>query len=336
MLKSFLFFSLLLKVVSANKANFCPSVDVLYPCTCTLDSWAGAVLECKGLTASEVTVVMNNIPSDFYFSITLTNCILGGVEASIFGENSFQEIMIDHGALTSISDSAFVRSANTLVTLKITNNEKLNAFPFESLAQISHLEYLYLSNNSLENANGIPPLPKLWTIHLDGNKLTNFPILPYLPDLSWLNFQNNFIVEIPSDIFLNQPKIMSIYLNNNRLSNLSLGSFVTRYSNVRTIDLHENWIENIEYGTFDVWPNTVVNLSHNSLKLLSESVFASQLEIMTDGSGYFDVKGNPLECDCAMEWLIHRQDLLLSVYNGVCTNGIALENLDSSNFHGCN
>uniref|UniRef100_A0A914Q515 Uncharacterized protein n=1 Tax=Panagrolaimus davidi TaxID=227884 RepID=A0A914Q515_9BILA len=148
-------------------------------------------------------------------------------------------------------------------------------------------------------------LQKLRILLLEGNNLTVIPgTLKYLPNLYQIELGHNLISEIEKNVFLPNPKLSVIVLNNNpKLKFIGDCSFCglpvlewVRLSSCHQLSyIHENAFGVISTGkapNFELFAINECNIS-----VLSENLLDwKNMETL-------DIGGNPFACNCSMAWL---------------------------------
>ncbi|KAK4299276.1 hypothetical protein Pmani_028450 [Petrolisthes manimaculis] len=208
----------------------------------------------------------------------------------------------------SISKKVF-RNLPALQVLDLANN-KIHAIENGAFDNNKHLEFVRLDNNMLTNVHGLlSDLPNLQWLNLSKNHLEIFDYAFIPRGLRYLDLRSNFINELGNYFELeSQLSLKVIDASFNKLSEISASSVP---DSVEILFLNNNLITRVQpYAFFkkknltrvDLFANKVANIDQNALRLSLSDPNRDLPE--------FYLGGNPLECDCTMEWLqgINGQD----------------------------
>ena len=174
----------------------------------------------------------------------------------------------------------------TLEILDLSNND-LSDLEALSFAKYQKIRTINLSNNCIQNVPSIvlKGLNEIEELNLSYNDLSMISFQStYLQKLGVLDLSFNNIDTIPRDTFSNLPNLTTLFLNNNKISNISSYAFGPLNRNLGNLFLQNN-----KLAFFQRFPNLLLGLcdkNHNDGDKTSPvSVYMS---------------GNPLICDCFM------------------------------------
>ncbi|XP_035705436.1 SLIT and NTRK-like protein 5 isoform X2 [Folsomia candida] len=259
-----------------------------------------------------------------------------------------------------------------LPNLEILNlkGNQVGALLQHNFVLLGNIRELNLQNNMISSffSNSFDGLDALLDLDMSGNKLEFLPKFGNLLDLEILNFSRNHLKEIGSienmdalklldlssnqltnlnaDIFKNTSSIISLYLQDNKLT--SFRGFSGKFDRLKTLDLHNNqisyvypnsfesfgnlWNLNMNQNRFSLFPTEFlkpckqlryIGLSKNHLKNLNEMNF-SNFPFLRE----LDLSGN------AIELVIPNAFLNSTQLQKINLSGNKLENLDSNIFRG--
>ena len=281
-------------------------------------------------TLNQLSLSGNHIssvhPSAFRNNSELLILDLSGNSLSVLPESiqnlsKLQTLDLSRNSISVLNPES-VNSLSSLWRLQMHDN-LLSNLPMGFFSKLESLQVLDLSNNRLQRMEpgALDLNSALRAIRLDGNYLKEIDgIFTKLPQLIWLNVSNNEIQEfdytlVPStlhwlDISHNQIFHLGNYFNieNSSLTFLDAGfnkieqiSSSNLPNNLETILLNDNKISDIsQYTFFDKQSLLKVDLSVNKLQRVEEpSILLSPLNLKET---MFLLGGNPIICDCKMQW----------------------------------
>lgn len=286
----------------------CPNAEEIKPCVCKVNTEYHMYMDCSQVTSEEELRTIFNKEfryKDFYMLTIKYNKSLKTLRAGDLGDSTFNIVDIEMGVLEEIEEEAFVRSYDTLYTLRLKGNQ------LKTVPDISHFKNL----NVLEVAS---------------NRFKSLPILKST-SLDTLLFYHNNIETVSNDAFSGLPAITHIRLYENSISEILPGTFA-HLTNLEVVDLSKNHlttlpedeihlvgsmnslilnnnrITRIPPGSFSGLAGELSSMymNQNSLTELDEEVWSPLLD--DDVSVYLEE--NPFACDCDVAWLILNQSLL--------------------------
>ncbi|XP_072038214.1 LOW QUALITY PROTEIN: uncharacterized protein [Amphiura filiformis] len=263
--------------------------------------------------------------SPFYTTNDGAICSIGCPPNCTCSLGKFREVLIN-----CVNESDIVTTVSYPANLTHLQwiNSKLRHIHNDSFAGLtSTLEYLYLTNNSLQYLQpGVFEVPvNLKGLDLRYNKLKiiEADVFRGLVNLLELKLSNN-VLEAQSGMFKNLVNLEKLYLQNNTLTVLKRGVFVGVQS-LTYLNMAHNLLTEIEPQAFaDITSLQVLQLSHNLLNDLHPDIFQNLTEmtvlVLSDNGLRFLPNG------------ILRNTYNLSVLNLANNN---LNDLDSKVFHVC-
>ncbi|CAG0884310.1 unnamed protein product [Darwinula stevensoni] len=280
-------FAFLLPLVAGQ--GKCPEADEIRPCTCgSHDPDIGfhqPDLDCsKARTSGAISSVLrkNSWPTTLFWEFRLQdNENVEKLPRGVSGILSFQSIRIKNTSVETVHPSFILQSNDRLLVLEIQNS-RLKAFPSHILHQLPNLLTLNLRNNSLTD---LPALQSasLRVLHLQFNNITRVEADGWdTPNLRVFDISANPSLEVPPGVLKTMETLERFWCPRCNLGpTLSTGALQFNSKALKTVGLSENEIARME-------PDALTE--------------------------------NPIECDCALDWLISDSKILKSV-RGTCVDG---------------
>ncbi|XP_022129543.2 toll-like receptor 7 [Pieris rapae] len=190
----------------------------------------------------------------------------------------------------------------SLQVLNLAKN-KVQAIERGCFERNKQLEAIRLDRNFIVDINGVfaSILSLLW-LNLSENHLVWFDYAFVPSNLKWLDVHGNYIEHLGNYYKLReQLKITTLDVSHNRIVEISP---LVIPNSVEVLFINNNRITNVQVNTFiekrnltrvDMYQNSITQLDLNSLRLYPVSLNKSLPE--------FYIGGNPIDCDCSMEWL---------------------------------
>lgn len=193
-------------------------------------------------------------------------------------ENSIIELKLGQNKITNIGNIPLKLSR--LKRLDLSHNNIVD-IPRNAFESIENLTYLNLSNN-----HHLAPMPS--------------NIIGLLKFLQVLDISNVGLRAVPSELFSKSPNLRSIYLKNNKISEISDGTF-NDLRNLTNVDLSYNNIMIIKPGAF------INAMNIRSLLLQGNQLSAFRGEIFNTGTGLeeLDISENQLSYLFPTSFRIH-------------------------------
>lgn len=209
--------------------------------------------------------------------------------------NSIEVLNLSHNNLSSLNTTILDPLRNSLTRLQLDNNRIAN-ISSSILTGFRHLQLLNLSRNNIElvHPDAFHDDSSLQVIDLSENRIVDLLTDTFRDNvhLRVLNLNGNELRAIPENIFSANHELEALYISRNRLSNVPASAVRLVSSNLRILDCSLNNIhflrnEELEKTTFTRLLH--LNLSHNQIKTLPESIFTdfSSLESL-------DLSWNPI------------------------------------------
>lgn len=260
--------------------------------------------------------------------LDLSHNRIAAINDSLFKNlHSLQVLDLSYNYLKMLNDNTFVGLKN-LLFLNISNN-LLMRFSTDLFVNLPKLVNLNASFNILEQLedNWFRPLNELTVLDLSSCHLVSLSPFCFngLDNLTILHLNNNSLLAVPSSSFLpkntiqylnigqnpfpflhprsfyNLKHLRRLYISNApSLSKIHVDTFLG-LENLEILEVSNNpMLKNIDRNIFD-------NLySISSLILHNNSFQSLEIDLITRYNKYdlyLDVRGNPFNCNCSLEWL---------------------------------
>ncbi|XP_022241880.1 insulin-like growth factor-binding protein complex acid labile subunit [Limulus polyphemus] len=260
--------------------------------------------------------------------LKLTGNFIRELPDGIFVELVSLEVLdLSENSIDTISKDAFVGLGNLKILLLKDN--KLGHVPSSSFGTLSHVLSIDL------DLNNFPILPEDSFVNLAnleklslgscGIRKIHKSAFKGLKNLLYLILQDNLLDSIPTEAFLYLRKLLELNLGQNYMKAIVSKSF-NSLSNIQTITINSApFLERIESEAF--LPNIrLQNIIFNHNKKLSYidrnafSSFTLLRAVSLRGNNFqtfsedvlpwsdlerFDLRDNPLICNCSLSWLLH-------------------------------
>ena len=219
-------------------------------------------------------------------------------DSPLTGMTGLWRLQLHGNRIRNISQSVFTR-LRTLQIVDLSRNE-ISRLQRGTFDQNQQLRAVRLDGNVLEEIDGVfNNLPQLIWLNVSQNIIKNFDYSLVPRTLHWLDLSHNKITDL-GNYFDLSGDLQLTYLNAgfNRLTSLAP---VNVPDSVETLLLNDNNIAELMPYTFfkksklvkvDLSVNELSSISQTSLRLSSEVSFTPQ----------FLLGGNPIICDCEMQW----------------------------------
>ncbi|XP_063594066.1 oplophorus-luciferin 2-monooxygenase non-catalytic subunit-like [Penaeus indicus] len=272
---------------SQDCSNVCPPSEDFWPCQCDPCS---KVINCSAVTnLNQLQELFHTVsfPIKNYTTFMMIQYEFPSVKNqtlltdNLFGGVSFINIVIENTLVESIAANAFAGSEGTLEEISLQYNIHLRHFPFEEMVHFTNLKTLRIAGSSLSSIPVLSRVPQLQNLYLNENKITNISPMAFadLPALEVLDIGLNQLETINAHTFYLSAKTVLVFLDH-------------------------NYINSIEEEAFSKEQPTILDISHNSLPVLEETIFTPILDTVmsSDFDGYINAEENPLHCNDIL-WL---------------------------------
>lgn len=242
-----------------NRDLPCPDEVEIFPCTCHTNELLYIFMDCSLVKTNEdLERVFNaSFPFKNFYELRIEhnpddlNYQLTAIRSDVLHDLTFERVIITGTKLKVIEENVFSYSYETLTQLNLQNN-MINKFPFESLAQYVKLEILLLDYNQL------PTLEKFTSGSLrtlsvghNNNLAFTWDVLERLPALENLNMEAIGLMEIPQHTFRNLTKLYFLNFNDNDLTELDEWTFDSDARSLGRLLLANNRIYEIRSSAID-------------------------------------------------------------------------------------
>lgn len=236
--------------------------------------------------------------------LDLSSNNIKSIEKNAFnGLFNLTQLNISNNLINIISPESF-RFIPNLINFNMSNNQLIQLFDdqFQSLNMLNTLD---ISNCQISNIGkfSFRGLNNLHNLFLDNNYLEDIPSHAFFDNnaITMLNIGNNRFQSIGGRAFSTLKKLRFLYISNNSLlNNIHYNTFFG-LENLELLEMANN--EMLSYIGRNVFDNlfslSSLVLSNNNLEILEIDLITRYKK--TDL--YLDVRGNPLNCNCSLEWL---------------------------------
>lgn len=236
----------------------CPSDAEFVPCLCWEDEELHLHADCSLAKNDEElqNAFQANFPFNDFIELIIdqsdcTDCHLNILQQSTFGDINFVDVIIGSTSITTVGNSAFQNSENTLINLNLKGNN-ISSFNFEVLNIFTSLNLLNLDSNNLG----------------DG-----FPVNPITSNsLEYLYLSNNPDIQFTYQLVSNCPLLLTLEIKNAAVSKVPMqitgdvGMFVG-LRNILRVDFSHNNIFSMEKLVVQADDKTLqyVSFAHNNI-----------------------------------------------------------------------
>ena len=248
-------------------------IDCPSNCTCILDD----VTIISNCTDGSVFGTEVQYPHDDVISLSWAESSLQSVKPLAFVKfaNSLQVLNLSNNALHRIEPHVF-HGLTKLQKLELNNNS-IGSLEVNIFDELVSLESLDLDNNNISfiESGVFEALTSLWKLDLQHNALKDIQpdVFRGLQNLKWLFLQNNELEVIQPGVFQEMKNLERIYLHYNALCDLQPGVF-QGLGGLEWLFLHNNALHELHSGVLDGLGNLKwLYLQNNSLKNIHHGVF---------------------------------------------------------------
>lgn len=190
----------------------------------------------------------------------------------------------------------------SLQVLNLAKN-KIQGIERHTFQRNTVLEAIRLDQNYISDIDGIfATIASLMWLNLSDNHLVWFDYAFIPKNLKWLDIHGNFIEHLNNYYKLQDDiRVKTLDASHNRITEISAMSIP---NTIELLFINHNFIKSIHPNTFldktklarvDMYSNEIENLDMSALRLTPFPENMSLPEIY--------IGGNPLNCDCNMEWM---------------------------------
>ncbi|XP_045449583.1 toll-like receptor Tollo [Melitaea cinxia] len=257
-------------------------------------------LHINGNRLDEVPMVLKEIPQLKTLDLG-ENLIVSIENASFMTMQQMYGLRLTENNIGNISKGVF----DKMTSLKILNlsRNKIHKIEAGAFDGNINLQAIRLDGNYLTDIGGLfAKLPNLVWLNISDNRLEWFDYAMIPTGLQWLDIHANRIAELGNYFEIESQLSLSTFdASSNRLTEIT-GSAIP--NSVEMLYLNDNLISKVQSYTFfkkpnltrvDLYGNKITSLDPNSLRISAVPQDKTVPE--------FFIGGNPLECDCTMEWL---------------------------------
>nr|XP_046248696.1 platelet glycoprotein V [Scatophagus argus] len=270
---------------------------------------------------------IKRLPPTIFQSLTelqelvIYNNDLQVLEAGIFdGLVNLEELKLHHNQITSIPPQVFLPLRNLMI-LTLSSNQ-LEAIPEKSFYNMPMLKKLTLYNNPLLSLPDqlMGYMPDMREFYLYSTNLTTVPgnLFANMSGLLTLNFHlNDWLHELPSDLFCCLPNLNKLSLKSNNLVYLHPQLFY-RLTTLGMLVLNDNKLQSLPENIFqNLRKVRSIDLKNNNLKTLPGDIFLSNSNLSS-----LTLSGNPWDCTCSIrhiaKWIKHNEHVVLDRDDVMC------------------
>ena len=258
---------------------------------------------------------------------------------------NLQELNLAGNKITGgiLHDNMF-RSQQNLRILDISRNYIGPVLQFDIFRYLTSLTYLSLAYNNIISVSGIAEhqpefvLHSLTELNWYNNYMEDIPsqIWSFIPNLILLDISRNSFISIPTNAFEGLTQLRSLFITrNDRLCQIQDGAF-SSLQKLETLHLNNcHYLRQINEHAFDGCGNLkYVDFSNNNLLLLQETLLPlDKLQTLL-------LEHNNLTCNCSLNWILYSSKMksLLSGQSITCIdprNARICDALDHTTFLGC-
>ncbi|KAH8410818.1 hypothetical protein KR222_011218 [Zaprionus bogoriensis] len=239
--------------------------------------------------------------------------------------HSLRDVDLSYNQISRIH-SDVINAWRNVVEIRLSNNliVELQQGTFRNLPK---LQYLDLSSNEIANVQpgALKALPELQEFVLADNKLVELKdhVFEELPNLLATHFQYNKLRYISPESFHRANAVVFLNLSNNHFRNMD-NTGLRSMRNLEVLDLSTNGVRlvstmplkalswlvelkmdnnqicRIQGSPFETMPRLrVLSMRNNHLRTIKERTFRN----LRGNIAILDVDGNPIDCNCEMQWL---------------------------------
>lgn len=276
---------------------------------------------------------LENVPPAILHLKHLQRLFLGGNDITTIEARSFytlrnlEEIVLDYNELSEIEENAFVGLEDCLKELELHAND-LKQIPTTALKRLKKLLFLKISKNDIRIIdNAFQGDYQLNMLDLDSNPLTfsksTFQGLEH--SIETLFLRNVGISAVPL-VALSRLQVLSyLDISHNHFHSKIFDTNLSTLT-VKTLVMSNNSLEHISPTAFSRLRHPIgLDLDNNNISDITFIVEAPLCSFR-----YVDISGNPIECNCDVEEILHSGTIFDMGLTGTCRLGKIVYELGSS------
>lgn len=257
-------------------------------------------LHLNGNKFQEVPSVLKHVP--MLKTLDLGENHITNLENSSFGMmQQMYGLRLTENNIGNITKGIFDKmTALKILNLSRNKIQKIEPGAFDANL---NLRAIRLDGNYLSDIGGLfAKLPSLVWLNISDNQLEWFDYAQIPTGLQWLDIHANKIAELGNYFEIESQLSLSTFdASSNKLTEIT-GSAIP--NSVEMLYLNDNLISKVQSYTFFKKPNlTRVDLFGNKITSLDPNSLRISAVPQDKAIPEFFIGGNPLECDCTMEWL---------------------------------
>lgn len=275
-----LVFTLSTCLVQGYVDTICPPQELILPCRCS-EKGSEIQIWCSH---SDLQRVLNGIKSTSKAinrqidELILENNFLPSLPGRAFSQLQISRLMLRHNGLERLSSGWLNDVEGNLVEIFVVERGLRN-IPVDSLYGLRNLEAITIQSENLKRCPEFSGLLKLRYINIESESLIElspqgFRDLLGLETVSIIG--NKGLTRLEQGLFVDLPKLKLINLQNNGIAWMNLRTFSSGLLSLQQLDLSRNRITDagmVGRAIKDLRNLEVLNLSYNSVEILSEASF---------------------------------------------------------------
>ncbi|CAH1252345.1 RTN4RL1 [Branchiostoma lanceolatum] len=226
----------------------------------------------------------------------------------------------DSGFRASCVLNGIMVAANSVCSAKNDGYSCLNDVPTGFDQSVTGIILNHLFNLTTLTKQHIPPLPNLITFVITGSTIQTIEpgAFSSLPSILSVTIRCSHLLHIGDETFYNLPSLKTIFMNHNLIEALSPRAFIGLNS-LDKIFLNDNQLKEVPFDTLSLIRGSTtvarlqVNLENNQISTVLEAGWKK----ISDTGVTLRLRGNPLDCDGGMRWLVCNATTLASDTDGI-------------------
>ena len=221
-----------------------------------------------------------------------------GAESPLASMESLWRLQLPGNRIQNISHDVFT-NLRTLQIIDLSRNE-ISSVGRGTFDQNKLLRAIRLDGNQIREIDGVfANLPELIWLNVSDNQIKNFDYALVPRTLHWLDISHNRVEELGNYFDLSSDLALSFL--NAGFNKLSALAPVSVPDSVETLLLNDNTItEVLPYTFFKKSQLAKVDLTVNEISSISQTALRLSSDLLD--TPQFLLGGNPIVCDCEMQW----------------------------------